>query len=72
MRSYTSTGRAVRGGCCLTSFPRGGRFTTIIADFAWKVFGSKYMIISVHAYGVRAVVSPPPVPPFWIAKALSV
>ena len=54
------------------SFPRGERFTTIIADFAWQVFGSKYIIVSVNAYVLSMVVSPHPVPPFWIAKALSV
>ena len=72
MRSYTSTGRAVHGGFYLTSFLRGEQFTIIIADFAWKVFGAKYMIVSVNAYGVRMVVSLHPVPLFWIAKALSV
>ena len=68
MRSYTSIGRVVLGGCYLVSFPPGERFTTIIADFAWRVFGSKYMIVSMNACDVRMAVSPPPVPPFWIAK----
>jgi hypothetical protein len=69
MRSYTSIERVVLGDCCLMSFPHGERLTIIIADFAWRVSGFKYMIVSMNAYDVRMAVSSLPVPPFWIAKA---